>query len=148
MDAAKRLEPSANKSKNKGHENLHPWKPGQSGNPSGRPKGGKELAVLIKEKTSNGKEIAEHFVRILHAKPYISNVNGSEVPIIPTMKDINKAAEWLANRLWGKPDQTLNINAKIEFPQLLREAFYEIVKEEDGNKREERASLDSGEVSA
>lgn len=40
---------------NKGWANLIPWKPGQSGNPGGRPKG---LATFIREQTKDGEELA------------------------------------------------------------------------------------------
>lgn len=42
--------PSPNKGENKGLENLIPWKPGQSGNPRGRPKIDPEVKALLAAK--------------------------------------------------------------------------------------------------
>ena len=39
--------------------NLSPWKPGQSGNPSGRPKGTRDLAGYVFESTDGGKELVD-----------------------------------------------------------------------------------------
>lgn len=38
-----------NSGKNKGIENLKPWKEGQSGNPNGRPKGQRDYATIYRE---------------------------------------------------------------------------------------------------
>ena len=38
---------------------LTPWKPGQSGNPSGRPKGTRDLADYVLETTDGGKELVD-----------------------------------------------------------------------------------------
>lgn len=56
--------------------NLTPWKPGQSGNPAGKPKGTKHLSTWIQEmmedenfkhKLSNGKIVAELPVKAIVA---------------------------------------------------------------------------------
>ena len=39
--------------------NLSPWQPGQSGNPSGRPKGTRDLAGYVLETTDGGKELID-----------------------------------------------------------------------------------------
>jgi hypothetical protein len=39
--------------------NLSPWQPGQSGNPSGRPKGTRDLAGYVLETTDGGKELVD-----------------------------------------------------------------------------------------
>lgn len=41
---------------------LTPWKPGQSGNPGGRPKG---LAAYIREHTLDGRDLADFLIRVL-----------------------------------------------------------------------------------
>ena len=38
-----------NSGKNTGIENLKPWKPGESGNPAGRPKGQRDYATIYRE---------------------------------------------------------------------------------------------------
>jgi len=37
------------------NNNLSPWKPGHSGNPSGRPKGTRDIAGYVIERTGDGK---------------------------------------------------------------------------------------------
>ena len=44
---------------NNTNDNLSPWKPGQSGNPSGRPKGTRYLAGYVLETTDGGKELID-----------------------------------------------------------------------------------------
>ncbi len=44
---------------NNPNNNLSPWKPGQSGNPSGRPKGTRDLAGYVLETTDGGKELVD-----------------------------------------------------------------------------------------
>jgi len=41
--------------------NLSPWQPGQSGNPSGRPKGTRDLAGYVLETTDGGREMIDAF---------------------------------------------------------------------------------------
>jgi hypothetical protein len=49
---------------NNSNNNLSPWKPGQSGNPSGRPKGTRDLAGYVLETTDGGKELVDALVSI------------------------------------------------------------------------------------
>ena len=44
---------------NNTNNNLSPWKPGQSGNPSGRPGGTRDLAGYVLESTDGGKELLD-----------------------------------------------------------------------------------------
>ena len=44
--------------------NLSPWKPGQSGNPSGRPRGTRDLAGYVLETTDGGKELVDALICI------------------------------------------------------------------------------------
>ena len=44
---------------NNASNNLSPWQPGQSGNPSGRPKGTRDLAGYVLETTDGGKELVD-----------------------------------------------------------------------------------------
>ena len=44
--------------------NLSPWQPGQSGNPSSRPKGTRDLAGYVLETTDGGKELVDALVSI------------------------------------------------------------------------------------
>ena len=49
---------------NSPNNNLSPWKLGQSGNPSGRPKGTRDLAGYVLETTDGGKELVDALVCI------------------------------------------------------------------------------------
>jgi len=49
---------------NSPNNNLRPWKPGQSGNPSGRPKGTRDLAGYVLEPTDGGKELVDALLSI------------------------------------------------------------------------------------
>ena len=49
---------------NNSNNSLTPWKPGQSGNPSGRPKGTRDLAGYVLETTDGGKELVDALVSI------------------------------------------------------------------------------------
>jgi len=44
---------------NNSENNLSPWQPGQSGHPSGRPKGTRDLAGYVLETTDGGKELVD-----------------------------------------------------------------------------------------
>ena len=51
----------ANTQQNSG---LTPWQPGQSGNPSGRPKGTRDLAASVLEATDGGKMMVDALISI------------------------------------------------------------------------------------
>ena len=46
------------------NNNLNSWKPGQSSNPSGRPRGTRDLAGYVLETTDGGKELVDALVSI------------------------------------------------------------------------------------
>ena len=52
--------------------NLTPWNPGQSGNPSGRPKGTRDLGGYVLETTDGGKELVDALVCI--ARGFMPNI--------------------------------------------------------------------------
>lgn len=45
---------------------LPKWKPGQSGNPNGRPKGAKGLAAFLRRQTRNGKDGARFLIDVVN----------------------------------------------------------------------------------
>jgi len=73
-----------------------PFKPGQSGNPSGRPPG---FNALIRDKTLDGLTLVEHAISLLQGKA----VNG----LTPSPELSFRALEWLADRGWGKAVQNV-----------------------------------------
>ena len=63
---------------NNQENNLSPWQPGQSGNPSGRPKGTRDLAGYVLESTNGGKELVDALVSIARgAMPNVAVQKGS-----------------------------------------------------------------------
>lgn len=74
-----------------------PFKPGQSGNPGGRPAG---LAARVREVAPAGK-LAEYYLAIWT----LNKTALRKLKIDPaecTLQERNKAAEWLADRGYGK----------------------------------------------
>ena len=96
---------------NNPENNLSPWQPGQSGNPSGRPKGTRDLAGYVLETTDGGKELVDALVSI--ARGVMPNVamQGSrqrkDQQVRPA--DQLKAIEMLLDRGFGRSPQQLDI---------------------------------------
>ena len=93
--------PTANSPEN----NLSPWKPGQSGNPSGRPRGTRDLAGYVLETTDGGKELVDALVSIAKgAVPNLAVQKGSrprkDQQVRPA--DQLKAIEMLLDRGFGR----------------------------------------------
>ena len=97
---------------NNANNNLSPWQPGQSGNPSGRPKGTRDLAGYVLETTDGGRELADALVSI--ARGVMPNVAVQEdtrprkdQQVRPA--DQLKAIEMLLDRGFGRSPQQLDI---------------------------------------
>lgn len=82
---------------------AHLWKPGQSGNPAGKPKGARHFSTLIREAitkvaddtgTSDDKEI----VRALVEKAKAGDL---------------KAVDMVLDRVDGKAEQTINLDGEM-----------------------------------
>ena len=97
---------------NNANNNLSPWQPGQSGNPSGRPKGTRDLAGYVLETTDGGKELVDALVSIARGV----------MPNVPVQEDSRprkdqrvrpadqlKAIEMLLDRGFGRSPQQLDI---------------------------------------
>ena len=84
-----------------GNSRLAPaWKPGQSGNPSGRPKG---FGHLVRAQTLDGAELVAFHLKVIRGELTETKVaNGIPVETEPSIADRMKAAEWLADRGWGR----------------------------------------------
>ena len=93
--------------------NLSPWKPGQSGNPSGRPRGTRDLAGYVLETTDGGKELVDALVSIARGvMPKVAAQEGSrprkDQQVRPA--DQLKAIEMLLDRgFGGRSPQQLDI---------------------------------------
>ena len=97
---------------NNQNNNLSPWQPGQSGNPSGRPKGTRDLAGYVLETTDGGKELVDALVSIARGvMPNVALREGSrprkDQHVRPS--DQLKAIEMLLDRGFGRSPQQLDI---------------------------------------
>ena len=87
--------------------NLAPWKPGQRGNPSGRPKGTRDLAGYVLETTNGGKELVDACV---HSQGRYAQPSGSErLKAEERPADQLKAIEMLLDRGFDRSPQQLDI---------------------------------------
>jgi hypothetical protein len=97
---------------NSPENNLSPWKPGQSGNPSGRPKGTRDLAGYVLETTDGGKELVDALVSIARGvMPNVSAQDGSRPRTDQQVRpaDQLKGIEMLLDRGFGSSPQQLDI---------------------------------------
>jgi len=97
---------------NSPENNLSPWQPGQSGNPSGRPKGTRDLVGYVLETTDGGKELVDALVAIARGvMPCVVVQEGSrprkDQQVRPA--DQLKAIEMLLDRGFGRSPQQLDI---------------------------------------
>ena len=97
---------------NNPNNNLSPWKPGQSGNPSGRPRGTRDLAGYVLETTDGGKELVDSLLSIARGvMPNVPVQEGSrsrkDQQVRPA--DQLKAIEMLLDRGFGRSPQQLDI---------------------------------------
>ena len=97
---------------NNANNNLSPWKPGQSGNPSGRPKGTRDLAGYVLETTDGGKELVDALVAIARGvMPNVAVQEGSRLRKDQQVRSADqlKAIEMFLDRGFGRSPQQLNI---------------------------------------
>ncbi|SVA78041.1 uncharacterized protein METZ01_LOCUS130895 [marine metagenome] len=97
---------------NNSNNNLSPWQPGQSGNPSGRPKGTRDLAGYVLETTDGGKELVDALICI--ARGVMPNVAAQESSRPRKDQQVRsadrlKAIEMLLDRGFGRSPQQLDI---------------------------------------
>ncbi len=88
---------SANKKQTKRGKTEYNFKPGVSGNPSGRPKIPQEVKDAFREHTMDAKNV---LVEIMMDQ---SQKGGDRV----------RAAETVLNRGWGTPEQAVSINGAL-----------------------------------
>ncbi len=97
---------------NNANNNLSPWQPGQSGNPSGKPRGTRDLAGYVLETTDAGRELIDALLCIARgAVPNLAVQKGSrprkDQQVRPA--DQLKTIEMLLDRGFGRSPQQLDI---------------------------------------
>ena len=97
---------------NNPNNSLSPWKPGQSGNPSGRPRGTRDLAGYVLETTDGGKELVDALVCLARGVlPNVAVQEGSrprkDQQVRPA--DQLRAIEMLLDRGFGRSPQQLDV---------------------------------------
>ena len=96
-------------------ENGGKWKPGQSGNPGGRPKGYGEVRELARQ----------------HTDKAIDTLAGIMYDDKAPASARQAAAEALLNRGWGKPETTVNVGGQgSSWVEAMRQLAAEKPKEE------------------
>ena len=116
---------------NNANNNLSPWQPGQSGNPSGRPKGTRDLAGYVLETTDGGKELVDALVSIARGvMPNVAVQEGSrprkDQQVRPA--DQLKAIEMLLDRGFGRSPQQLDIAHSVSLEHLSDETLRLLVE--------------------
>lgn len=82
------------------------FKPGQSGNPRGRPRAATQLARMIRDQTEDGAELVRRVLAIARGLDRAAE----------DAKSIRWALDWLADRTFGKPQQTIEIVGSEQSP--------------------------------
>lgn len=85
------------------------FKPGNNANPGGRPKG---LSQFLRGQTKDGEELARWYLAIWRGEGEFA---GARLPLNIRME----AAEWIANRGFGKPVQATEISGPEGGPLLI-----------------------------
>ena len=137
---------------NNANNNLSPWQPGQSGNPSGRPKGTRDLAGYVLETTDGGKELVDALVCIARGTmPNVAVQEGSrprkDQQVRPA--DQLKAIEMLLDRGFGRSPQQLDVAHSVSdrpLEHLSDETLRLLV--ENARQLEEGTSVVEGQVVA
>ena len=95
-------------------ESIRPWlfKPGQSGNPSGKPVGSIGLARYIRESSMHGKELADFMFGVMRGEERFSKC-----------ADRITACKWLADRAFGAVEMEGDDKPRIDWSRITDEEF-------------------------
>ncbi len=82
------------------HLRRHRFRPGETGNPGGRPRGTTQFAELIANETRHGAELVEYALRVLRSR-------SRKAPK-------TWAVEYLTERMLSKAPQHIDLGGKVE----------------------------------
>ena len=135
---------------NNPNNNLSPWQPGHSGNPSGRPRGTRDLAGYVLETTDGGKEMVDALICIARGiMPDLPMQEGSrprkDQQVRPA--DQLKAIEMLLDRGFGRSPQQLDIAHSVTDRPLkhLSDATLQLLVEYGQQLEEDRGVVIDGD---
>ena len=130
-------------------KNLRPaWKPGESGNPSGKPKGALSLVTLMKKLAQvEVKGKAKDDLREMYGDDVAERVSNAHIYMARVHQAAGKGEEWaiklLLNYIDGMPVQAVNLGGQNDNPVQAKYDFAEIPKDK---LREIRDTLSKARV--
>jgi hypothetical protein len=99
---------------------LIPWRPGESGNPLGGSISALGLAAEVRRRTHNGRALVDFFMNVLEGRPI---ERPGRRPLTPNIDHQIVAANWLSDRGYGRPKETLEVldqSSQTQRLELLR----------------------------
>lgn len=105
---------------------IRKWQPGQSGNPTGRPR--EPLSQLVRERMDNGRELADILVSIARGEPQLipttvrmsdgthaeieahDKAGNSITVLVPDLSDRRKAVAVLTDHVFGKAPERVPVD--------------------------------------
>lgn len=102
------------------------WRPGQSGNPSGRPLTVSSLSRYVHQETERGVEIVRLFLAVMRGEQIAFGRRKRR----PTLGERLMAAQWLADRGWGKAREMVTIEDESLAPEERRAVLHAMTDDE------------------
>src|SRR4030095_15783796 len=91
------------------------WRPGQSGNPNGRPLTVSTLSRYVHQETERGIEIVRLYLQVMRGEKI--HWRNSRRARLPSLSERLMAAAWLADRGWGKAREIVAIEDESMAPE-------------------------------
>jgi hypothetical protein len=91
---------------------MPPWKPGESGNGLGVAVTARGIAMYARKRTRNGKELVDFMLGVMRGEPLpvrATRNHRARYPQTPKVEHRMVAAQWLADRGWGKAKELIEL---------------------------------------